>query len=71
MHYVKGFDRDQMMMTSWGALVSPTSTARLIDAFVDSLNLAEFDVKELGQKDAHPMILKACLNFIYMEAIMA
>ena len=66
MHYVKGFDRDQMMMTSWGALVSPTSTARLIDAFVDSLNLAEFDVKELASEGRPPYDPKSLFKlYIY------
>ena len=45
MHYVQGFDRDQMMMTTWDSMVDPESTARLIDAFVDSLNLADYNVK--------------------------
>ena len=48
MHYVQGFDRDQMMMTTWDSMVDPESTARLIDAFVDSLELADYNVKGLA-----------------------
>lgn len=54
MHYVETFDRDQMMMTTWDSLVEPDSTARLIDAFVDSLNLADYGVKELASERRPP-----------------
>ncbi|MCR5598896.1 MAG: hypothetical protein K6G19_12070 [Lachnospiraceae bacterium] len=42
MHYIEAFDRNQMVMTSWYSLVEPESTARLIDAFVNSLKCAFF-----------------------------
>ena len=45
MHYIKAFDRDQMMMTTWDSMVEPDSTARLIDAFVESLNLRDYGIK--------------------------
>lgn len=48
MHYVEAFDRNQMMMTTWDSMVDPDSTARLIDAFINSLNLADFGVKEMA-----------------------
>lgn len=54
MHYVETFDRDQMMMTTWDSLVEPDSTARLTDAFVDSLNLADYGVKELASEGRPP-----------------
>ena len=54
MHYVKAFDRDQMMMTTWDSMVDPESTARLIDAFVNSLDLSEYDVKELATEGRPP-----------------
>lgn len=54
MHYVETFDRDQMMMTTWDSLVEPDSTARLIDAFVDSLSLADYGVKELASEGRPP-----------------
>ena len=54
MHYVKAFDRDQMMMTTWDSMVDPESPARLIDAFVNSLDLSNYDVKELASEGRPP-----------------
>ena len=42
MHYIESFDRYQMMMTTWDSMVDPESTARLIDAFVDNLDMSEY-----------------------------
>ena len=66
MHYVKSFDRDQMMMTSWGSLVDPESTARLIDAFVESLNLSEYGIKERASEGRPPYDPKSLFKlYIY------
>lgn len=46
MPYVPTFDRTQMMMCSWDSFVNPESVARLIDAFVNSLDLKKYGVKE-------------------------
>lgn len=46
MPYVSTFDRTQMMMCSWDSFVAPESIARLIDAFVNSLDLVKYGVKE-------------------------
>ncbi len=54
MHYIESFDRNQMIMTAWDSLVAPESTARLIDAFVDSLDLSEYGVKELASEGRPP-----------------
>lgn len=54
MHYIESFDRNQMMMTTWDSMVDPESTARLIDAFVDSLDLSEFGVKEIASEGRPP-----------------
>ena len=54
MHYIDSFDRNQMMITTWDAMVDPESTARLIDSFVDSLNLSEYGVKELSSEGRPP-----------------
>lgn len=40
MGYIKGIDRDQVMMVSLGDMVAGNSVARVIDAFVDSLDMA-------------------------------
>lgn len=54
MHYVKTFDRNQMMMTTWDSMVEPDSTARLIDAFVNSLDLSDYGVKERAKEGRPP-----------------
>jgi len=46
MPYVRTFDRNQMMVTSWDGLVEKESIARIIDAFINSLDLQKFGVKE-------------------------
>ena len=66
MHYVQAFDRDQFMMTTWDSMVDPESTARLIDAFVDSLDLSDYGVKELASEGRPPYDPKGLLS---MEAI--
>lgn len=54
MHYVKSFDRNQMIMTTWDSMVDSESTARLIDAFVDSLDLSKYGVKEIASEGRPP-----------------
>lgn len=48
MPYIKTFDRTQMMFCSWDSFVDEQSIARIIDAFVNSLNLQELGVKEVA-----------------------
>ena len=43
MPYIKTFDRNQMMFCSWDSFVDEQSIARLIDAFVNSLNVKATD----------------------------
>ena len=50
MPYVPAFDRTQMMMCSWDSFVDPESVARLIDAFVNSLDLTKYKVKEAASE---------------------
>lgn len=50
MPYVPTFDRTQMMMCSWDSFVDPESIARLIDAFVNSLDLMKYNVKEAASE---------------------
>lgn len=54
MPYVSTFDRTQMMMCSWDSFVDPESIARLIDAFVNSLDLVKYGVKE-ASKEGRPL----------------
>ena len=39
-----------MMICSMDSLVDPKSTARLIDTFVNSLNMKDYDVKEAASE---------------------
>lgn len=54
MPYVKTFDRSQLMMCTWDDMVDPESIARLIDAFVDSLDLAKLQIKEAAKEGRPP-----------------
>ncbi|MBC5742631.1 transposase [Lachnospiraceae bacterium MD308] len=66
MHHVQAFDRDQFMMTTWDSMVDPESTARLIDAFVDSLDLSDYGVKELASEGRPPYDPKGLLKlYVY------
>ena len=63
MPYVSTFDRTQMMMCSWDSFVDPKSIARLIDAFVNSLDLTKYGVKEAAVEGRHtPFIHKIDSN---------
>lgn len=53
MPYVPTFNRDQTMFCSWDSFVETDSIARLIDAFVDSLDLTKYHVKE-AEKEGRP-----------------
>lgn len=46
MPYVPMFDRNQMMLCTWDSFVDLESIARIIDAFVNSLDLSKYGVKE-------------------------
>lgn len=50
MPYISTFDREQMMMISWESLVAPESIARIIDAFVDSLDMESLGVKAAAEE---------------------
>lgn len=67
MHHVPGKNRNQPLDGTLEELVSPTSFARIIDAFVDALDLESFDftyfqLNEQGRPPYHPAVmLKLCL----------
>lgn len=48
MPYISGFDREQLMYCSWDSFVDEESIARLIDAFVNSLDLKKYGVKAVA-----------------------
>ena len=45
MPYVSGFGRNQLMCCSWDAFVDEESIARIIDAFVEHLDMKKYGVK--------------------------
>ena len=50
MPYISTFNRNQMMVCSWDSFVEAESMARLIDAFVNSLDLTKYNVKEAAKE---------------------
>lgn len=48
MPYVSGFDRDQLMCCSWDAFVDKESIARIIDAFVNHLDIGKYGGKPVA-----------------------
>lgn len=53
MPYISGFDREQLMFCSWDTFVDKESIARLIDAFVNSLDLQKYGVK-MAAREGRP-----------------
>lgn len=47
MPYISGFDRDQLMYCSWDVLVDEESIARIIDAFVEYLDIKKYCAKAI------------------------
>lgn len=68
MPYVSGFDRNQLMCCSWDAFVDEESIARIIDAFVEHLDIKQYGVKAVAVEGVHHMIRKVFTSFIFMEA---
>ncbi len=54
MPYVSGFDRDQVMVCTWDALIAEDSIARDIDAFVASLDISKYGFKEPTDEPGRP-----------------
>lgn len=48
MPYVSGFDRNQLMCCSWEAFVDKESIARIIDAFVEHLDIEKYGVRPVA-----------------------
>ena len=69
MPYVSTFDRTQMMMCSWDSFVDPKSIARLIDAFVNSLDLTKYGVKEAAVEGRPSYDPKGMYSYIFTEAV--
>lgn len=54
MPYIPEENRDQLMVCSLDSLVDPESDARLIDAFVESLDLSKFEIKADTAAEGRP-----------------
>lgn len=48
MPYVSGFDRNQLMCCSWDAFVDKETIARIIDAFVEHLDIEKYGVRPVA-----------------------
>lgn len=57
MPYVSTFNRNQMMFCSWDIFVEPESIARIIDAFVNSLDLTKYEVKEASREGMYKLYI--------------
>lgn len=74
MNHIEGQDRDQIFMASLNQLVHPESFVRIIDAFVDCLDLSHFgfkyfDLKEQGRPPFHPAVLMKLYLYGYQYGI--
>lgn len=67
MDHIQGFDRNQIQMMSFEQLVETQSFVRIIDAFVDALDLAAFDFTYYKlQKEGRPPFHPADLLKLYI-----
>lgn len=48
MPYIPKFDRNQMMLCSWDSFVDSESIVRLIDAFIENLDMSDLEIKEVS-----------------------
>ena len=71
MDHVHGFDRDQIQMISLSELVEKNSMVRLIDAFVDMLDLDQFGYKlnKEGRPPYHPSTMMKLYLYGYQNSI--
>ena len=65
MPYVSGFDRDQLMCCSWDTFVDKESIARIIDAFVNHLDIGKYGVKPVAA-EGRPSYDPKSLDKIYI-----
>src|SRR5699024_36822 len=68
MPYVSGFDRNQLMCCSWDAFVDEESIARIIDAFVEHLDMKKYGVKAAAVEGRPSYDPKSLTSFIFTEA---
>ena len=74
MHHVRGIDRDQIRMISLEQMVEEDSIARVIDAFVDMLDLEElgfsyYKLNKEGRPPFHPSTMVKIFFYGYQNGI--
>ena len=74
MHHIKGIDRDQIRMISLEQMVEKDSFARVIDAFVEMLNLEElgfsyYKLNKEGRPPFHPSTMIKIYFYGYQHGI--
>lgn len=74
MHHVSGRDREQIQLFSLDQMVTPDAFVRIIDAFVDMLDLAQFGFKYFklnreGRPPFHPAIMMKIYLYGYQNGI--
>ena len=74
MEHIKGQDRDQIRMISLGQMVEPESMVRIIDAFVEMLNMEDFGfyyfkLNKEGRPPYHPSTMMKLYLYGYQNTI--
>ncbi len=74
MNHIQGFNRDQIRMISLEQMVEPESMVRIIDAFVDMLDLEQFDfsyfrLNKEGRPPYHPSTMMKLYLYGYQNSI--
>jgi transposase len=68
MPYISGFDRDQLLCCSWNVFVDKKRIARLIDAFVNHLDIEKYGVKSVSIEGPPAYGPKSLISCIFMGA---
>ena len=74
MEHIQGQNRDQIRMISLGEMVEPESMVRIIDAFVEMLNLEDFGfsyfkLNKEGRPPYHPATMMKLYLYGYQNTI--
>lgn len=74
MNHIQGFNRNQIKMISLEQMVEPESMVRIIDAFVDMLDLEQFDfsyfrLNKEGRPPYHPSTMMKLYLYGYQNSI--
>lgn len=66
MDFIKGFDREQLIMMNFESSVSQDSWARIVDLFVDILPLKELGFKDTFEEEGRPPYSPSDLLKLYL-----